>query len=163
MSTDDKEPVIIGEDFEQEACETSEGMRNGKPGGEAIEAKVAELAELTEPYYQACREDEAQELGVGLPVLDRMVKKARKDVGGHDSGQGTRVTVDNPEPWHESVNGAELLDSVIPPVGNAHVTQLVHGDAPGHIELTLADTKAPPLEERLAVPGELLHPVVQRI
>ena len=59
--------------------------------------------------------------------------------------------------------GGELLHPVVAPVGDVHIAELVHVDAPRHVELAGAVSEAAPLEDEPPVSGELLDAVVHRV
>ena len=73
------------------------------------EAAARELAKLPLLAYDQRREEEAKRLGVRVAVLDAAVKGYRKAEAGED--EATAPFVD-PEPWHEPVNSAALLDEM---------------------------------------------------
>ena len=73
-------------------------------------AEVARLAALPPHEYERCRREAAKGLGVRAPTLDEAVKSARpRDEDGE--GQGEPITPEDPEPWPDPVDGAELLDA----------------------------------------------------
>jgi hypothetical protein len=70
---------------------------------------IDEIAKLSPIDYDRQREALAEELGVRLSTLDQAVKSARRvDV----PGQGTSVTVEDVDPWHEPVDGEKLLGEI---------------------------------------------------
>ncbi|TQE99573.1 MAG: DUF3631 domain-containing protein [Spiribacter salinus] len=74
------------------------------------DAEVARLAKLDALKYDQVREAIARELGVRVSTLDREVKKARAET------EATSATAafdfEDPEPWPDPVDGAELLDEI---------------------------------------------------
>jgi hypothetical protein len=67
------------------------------------------LAELSPFEYDKTRQSAAKELGVSLSALDSEVKSRRKE--SEDTGtKGRAITFYEPDPWPESVNGAQVLD-----------------------------------------------------
>lgn len=74
------------------------------------EAAARELAKLSELKYDQCRDEEAKRLGVRVAVLDAAVRGYRKAEAGEDEAV---VPFADPEPWHEPVNGAVLLDEMV--------------------------------------------------
>jgi len=70
------------------------------------EQVIKELANLTLFEYDRVRNDKAEELGVQIASLDKAVKVARKDL------RADSYNLKTPEPWHEEVNGSEILNSV---------------------------------------------------
>ena len=57
-------------------------------------------------------------------------------------------------------SGRELLDAVVAPVGNVHVSVTADGQAPGEFQLVWAVPLAPEGSQEVALGGELLHAVV---
>jgi putative DNA primase/helicase len=81
---------------------------------ETTEETVARLAKLPPLEYDQMREKEAAILGVRVTTLDAEVSKARPQpvkVKGDDK-QGRAVSFDEPTPWPQAVDGAELLDAI---------------------------------------------------
>ena len=53
-------------------------------------------------------------MGVRVTVLDSIVKAIRGKHDSHDSkGSGRKLDLPEPEPWHEAVDGAVLLDELV--------------------------------------------------
>ena len=74
-------------------------------------ATIDRLAALSRLKYDKQRSDAAAELGVSVGALDKAVKEAR--AGQSDTkGQGRPLELPDLEPWHQPVNGAELLDDI---------------------------------------------------
>jgi putative DNA primase/helicase len=73
---------------------------------------VARLAALSDIEYEREREPAAEELGLRVAVLDRLVRAARGDRQKPD-GRGRPLVFDEVEPWDEPVDGAELLDELV--------------------------------------------------
>jgi hypothetical protein len=74
-------------------------------------ATIDRLAALSPLKYDKQRSDAAAELGVSVGALDKAVKEAR--AGQSDTkGQGRPLELPDLEPWHQPVNGAELLDDI---------------------------------------------------
>jgi putative DNA primase/helicase len=80
---------------------------NGKADDGAIEQAVGRLALLSEAAYERCREESAQELGVRVSVLDRLVRQRRARAD--DSAELPHWHV---EPIDEAVDGALLLADI---------------------------------------------------
>jgi putative DNA primase/helicase len=78
--------------------------------GETEKQTVARLAALDAFNYDRERESEAARLGVRASVLDKQVAKARARVEANDIDVDDFLT--DPEPWPESVDGADLLDRI---------------------------------------------------
>jgi hypothetical protein len=81
---------------------------------EEITASVRRLAKLSYIKYQIEREDEAARLGIRVTALDRLVAGGTRTAGEDEvkPGQGRPVQIPEPEPWHEPVDGAQLLDEL---------------------------------------------------
>jgi hypothetical protein len=81
---------------------------------EEIEAAVRRLAGLSEIDIALEREDEARRLGIGAPLIDKLIKIERSNTDGGDGlavpGQGRPIEIADVEPWLAEVDGAELLD-----------------------------------------------------
>jgi putative DNA primase/helicase len=80
-----------------------------------IDAEVARLAKLSLLEYEQQRKLVAEELDIRASVLDRLVTDKRAALGlgeGTDDRQGKPIEFPKIEPWHEEVNGAELLDEI---------------------------------------------------
>lgn len=76
------------------------------------EILLNELAALPQMEYDRRRDDAAAQLGILRPTLDKEVQLRRKVP--EDAGrQGHAIKLTNPEPWHEPVDGAELLDKMV--------------------------------------------------
>ena len=70
-----------------------------------LDAAIQRLAVLSTLKYDQVRKAEAKELGVRQTTLDAMVKNARKR-----KDDASDLPFTEAEPWHESVDVAELLD-----------------------------------------------------
>jgi putative DNA primase/helicase len=73
------------------------------------------LAKLSPIQYDQRRKSVAKELGIRVSVLDQQVTAKRlsdnpQNLGKPKSGQP--VNLDSPEPWHEPVDGATLLNAL---------------------------------------------------
>jgi len=82
-------------------------------GGKSATAEIVniltKLAELSPLEYEQQRKQAAKDLGFRENILDQEVKKLRID---ESNGAGEGMVFDEPEPWHEQVNGAELLNEI---------------------------------------------------
>jgi putative DNA primase/helicase len=87
---------------------------------ETPEEVVARLAKLPLLEYDQVREEEAATLGVRVTTLDVEVAKARPQPvsGKSDAKQGHAVVFDEPKPWPEPVNGADLLNALATAIRN---------------------------------------------
>lgn len=121
VSASDKGRLIAGkrrlaEFLGPEAAETLSSMcgykSNGSLSAELSDA-VERLAALPSLEYDQVRHQEAEKLGVRVPTLDEEVKRRRPKSGGEDGDKaGRSLTFENPEPWPEPVNGAELIQEI---------------------------------------------------
>ncbi|MHB0981033.1 MAG: DUF3631 domain-containing protein [Thermoleophilia bacterium] len=73
-----------------------------------IFSEVARLAALDTLTYERERKEAAETLGIRVAVLDSLVQ-ARREV--EQPGSGT-LFLEDPEPWPDPVDGAELLDEI---------------------------------------------------
>jgi putative DNA primase/helicase len=76
-----------------------------------FEAEVIRLAALPPHEYDRCRRAEAKRLAVRTTTLDDAVKLARPREAASE-GQGEALDFEDPEPWPEPVDGAQLLDAL---------------------------------------------------
>lgn len=74
--------------------------------------EIARLADLDEMDYDRQRKAEAKRMGIRVTTLDGKVAQHRVPKTRTDNGAGMVFELDDPEPWPESVNGAELLDEI---------------------------------------------------
>ncbi|MGO8780423.1 MAG: DUF3631 domain-containing protein [Rhodomicrobium sp.] len=81
-----------------------------------IEARILQLAALSETAYETVKKDVATALGIGVGYLNRRVKEARKAVAaGAAPDPAEKDKAKKPaviatlEPWPEAVDGGELL------------------------------------------------------
>jgi putative DNA primase/helicase len=77
---------------------------------EATERILNELAALDPIQYDMVRKAKAKDLGIRDSTLDAEVKKRRPR---EETGQGGEIKLSEPEPWPESVGGAELLGGLM--------------------------------------------------
>ena len=96
------------------------------PADETPEQMVARLAALSPLEYDKVRETEAESLGIRVSTLDAEVKAARKGI---DEGVGAKLVMDDPEPWPDPVNGAELLETLAETVRRYLVLNPTDADA----------------------------------
>lgn len=73
---------------------------------------IAELAKLSRVAYDQVRKVKAESLGIRESTLDAEVAKARGDDDGAINGNGQPFEIKAPEPWHDPVDGARLLDDL---------------------------------------------------
>jgi putative DNA primase/helicase len=89
----------------------SDGRRNGIDLHSDAESEVSRLAQLGRLDYECERKAAAKRLKVRASALDRLVS-AERDQCDDGSKQGRALNLPEPEPWSESVNGAELLNAL---------------------------------------------------
>ncbi len=75
------------------------------------EGEISRLAKLDNLEYERERKDVAKRLKFRAPILDRLVA-AERDQFDDGSIQGRSLSLPEPEPWPEPVDGAELLDAI---------------------------------------------------
>jgi hypothetical protein len=78
-------------------------------GDAELDAEIERLAGLAPILYERERKTIAEKFGMRTGVLDRLVNAARESgfVGAETQGQAIRLI--EPEPWHEAVDGEQLL------------------------------------------------------
>ncbi len=102
--------IAAGREWNEEDRQTYE---QAKTTLDPMSAKIVELAELSPIEYERRREKAAQDMGIRVSVLDSEVDQARKKIKGEDKDvSGTRLVFEEPEPWSEPVDGAELLEEL---------------------------------------------------
>lgn len=74
------------------------------------EEVVKHLAGLSPLEYDKVRESTAEAMGVRVTTLDKEVAKVRKVA--EVEAEGGKLTITDPEPWPEPVDGAELLNDM---------------------------------------------------
>lgn len=78
------------------------------PDKETLSQSVARLAALDPLEYERVRKMEAERMGIGrIGELDKVVKAARKEI----EKRGDEIFPEE-EPWHETVDGSELMASL---------------------------------------------------
>ena len=79
-----------------------------------IDAEIVRLAELTAVEFEHERKGAAERLNVRTTILDRLVQAERGNLGldKGDSKFGSAISLAEPEPWPEPVEGAALLDAL---------------------------------------------------
>jgi len=78
---------------------------------EDVEREIARLAKLGTAEYERERKKAAKRLGLRAPVLDGAVKAAR-GITDDKSGQGRPLSLPQPEPHDDVVEGSDLLDAL---------------------------------------------------
>jgi putative DNA primase/helicase len=89
----------------------SDGYRNGIELQSDADGEVCRLAKLGKLEYERERKDAAKRLNIRASILDRLVA-AERDQFDDCSKQGRALSLPEPEPWPDPVNGAELLDAL---------------------------------------------------
>ena len=80
-------------------------------GLEAADAEISRLAKLATLDYEHQRKEAAERLDIRAAILDRLVLSERARYQ-DDGKQGRALSLPAPQPWPESVNGADLLDEL---------------------------------------------------
>jgi putative DNA primase/helicase len=85
-----------------------------KPEPPDDDAEIERLAKLFAFEYERGRAAAAKALGIRAGMLDKLVAAKRAGLGldGGDGIQGHAVEYEEPEPWPEPVDGAQLLDEI---------------------------------------------------
>ncbi len=78
-----------------------------------LDALVRELAALPPHQYDLRRKAEAEKLGIRISTLDALVGKARSPIVDEDNRSGRPLSLPPTEPWHDPVDGAKTLDSIV--------------------------------------------------
>jgi hypothetical protein len=78
--------------------------------------EIERLAALDPFVYEVTRAEAAKRLGMRAHVLDRVVRKKRRELGletdNDDDGQGRAVKIVDVSPWHEPVDGDRLATTL---------------------------------------------------
>lgn len=74
-----------------------------------LDAVLVRLAALPIAQYERVRKEEADRLGFRASILDRLVHQQRPV---QDTASGRKLELEDPEPWSDPVDGAELLDQL---------------------------------------------------
>jgi hypothetical protein len=77
--------------------------------------EIARLAKLKSLDYDRERAAAAERMGCRVGTLDEHVQAERArmlEESGESDKQGTAVKLEEPKPWDDAVNGAELLDAI---------------------------------------------------
>jgi putative DNA primase/helicase len=75
-------------------------------------AEITRLARLKLIDYERERSAAAKRLGMRASALDLCVKAQRSEAAGGDNGQGRALRIPDVDPWHDPVDGAELVDDI---------------------------------------------------
>jgi hypothetical protein len=93
-------------------------LRVASSDGQTIEiehsdekSEIHRLAGLGTLEYEQQRSDAAKRLNLRLPALDGLVADERRQVEG-DNKQGHALSLPEPKPWPDPVNGADLLNEL---------------------------------------------------
>jgi putative DNA primase/helicase len=81
---------------------------NGRDELEIIQLEIVRLGKLSVAAYEVERAAAAKRLGMRASVLDRLVEAERK-AGGDDNRQGHALTLPEPQPWPDPVDGAVFM------------------------------------------------------
>ncbi len=99
--------MTIYENIEREQQQTAEAAKELDKAQGRDQVVINELAKLSPMEYDRVEKAKAGELGIKPKTLANAVKEAKKSI--EEDG----FTIDNPEPFSEHVNGAELLDDLV--------------------------------------------------
>lgn len=88
------------------------------------EARIAELAKLSQLDYERRRQTEAEALALRVSALDKMVANARPKTADDDDA----AALETAEPWPQSVDGLALVEEIESRL-RAYVVFGAHGDA----------------------------------
>jgi hypothetical protein len=88
-------------------------------------AEIEHLAKLPSLQYEREREGAAERLSVRARIVDRLVAQKRQELIPHDGKQGRALSLPEPEPWHEHIDGTELLQGLSAAI-RQHVVMLDH-------------------------------------
>ncbi len=104
--------------------------KQNKPLSElSLDEAVERLATLPPLEYEQQRKGAAEALSIErVTVLDKEVARARKG-GNQSTGQGQTIELHEPEPWHEPVDGALVLDMAAEAINRHMVIREVDTDA----------------------------------
>jgi putative DNA primase/helicase len=93
------------------------------------DAEIARLAGLSALDYERSRKSAAERLGISrVAILDRLVASAR-GVSATSEGQGRPLTLYDPSPWPDPVDGAALLDDTAAAIRRHVVLSTAEADA----------------------------------
>jgi hypothetical protein len=90
------------------AAETYDGTTTPAPD---LQTELYRLCALPEPEYQRERLNAAKRLSVQVGFLDQE-RKRHRNAQSSAKKQGRELVLNNPERWHDPVNGADLLDEI---------------------------------------------------
>ena len=88
---------------------------DGAPDADAgidDDAEIQCLAKLSLLKYERERETAAKRLALRTSILDKLVEAKRRELGQDNGKQGRPLSLPEPTPWHERVDGADLLREV---------------------------------------------------
>jgi hypothetical protein len=71
--------------------------------------EIGRLARLSPIEYERDRKIAAEQMGVRTTILDRLVAVERDNIDGDGAKQGRGLTLPEPQPWPDPVEGIELL------------------------------------------------------
>ena len=88
--------------------ESDDGVPDAGAGID-YDAEIQRLAKLSLLKYERERGTAARRLALRTLTLDRLVEAKREELGRDDGKQGHRLSLPEPTPWPECVEGVELL------------------------------------------------------
>jgi hypothetical protein len=96
-------------------CRGGEFSCNAVNEGQAaidVDAEIGRLAKLKTLDYERERKEAAKRLNVRPSILDRLI--AKRHEFDDDGKQGRTLSLREPEPWPDPINGACLLSGALP-------------------------------------------------
>ena len=93
------------------------------------DAEIQRLAKLSLLKYERERAAAATRLSLRTPTLDKLVVAKRKELGHDDGKQGRLLSLPEPEPWHERVDGVDVLREVSDAIRQHVVMSDLYADA----------------------------------
>jgi putative DNA primase/helicase len=90
---------------------------------------ISRLAKLPIVEYERQRVGAAKRLGLRTTVLDSLVETARPRDAAAPRTQGRSVSLPNPEPWPDAVDGAKLLTTIAGAIQQYVVLESMAADA----------------------------------
>jgi putative DNA primase/helicase len=86
---------------------------NGNANDSESDTEITRLAKLSISQYEHERKDAAETLGMRASILDKLVEAERLRLNPNDDGkQGHAISLPEPEPWPDPVDGALLLKDI---------------------------------------------------
>jgi hypothetical protein len=100
-------------DIEQATPTELDELANEAVSEALLEQTLSELAALSPIEYDLRRETSAETLGIRLSTLDVEVEKRRPKTKSSGNREGRVILLTDPDPWHDTVNLAFVLTSIL--------------------------------------------------